>query len=50
MKPENGQPRSLLLSDLIEALEFVSASQYDEHRAYADTSVAGGDRISLSIR
>ncbi|AMK26504.1 UPF0158 family protein (plasmid) [Sphingobium sp. SJ10-10] len=34
MMPENGQARSLLLSDLIEALEFVSASQDDEHHAY----------------
>ncbi len=34
MKPETGQAAPLLLSDLIEALEFVSASQYDEHQAY----------------
>uniref|UniRef100_UPI00123C4330 UPF0158 family protein n=1 Tax=Sphingobium estronivorans TaxID=1577690 RepID=UPI00123C4330 len=34
MTPENDQAAPLLLSDLIDALEFVSASQYDEHQAY----------------
>lgn len=34
MKLENGQAAPLLLSALVEALEFVSASQYDEHHAY----------------
>ncbi|NML87724.1 hypothetical protein HHL26_01395 [Sphingobium sp. TB-6] len=34
MTPENRQTVPILLSDLIDALEFVSTSQYDEHHAY----------------
>lgn len=34
MTPGNGQTVPILLSDLIDALEFVSTSQLDEHHAY----------------
>lgn len=34
MMPENVQFAPLLLSELLDALDFVSASQFDEHHAY----------------